>query len=386
MQLRISKFKSTLYLLLVSFSISYTGLTQAAGGEYLDYGLHWVKMNNGQEQQVKAVERNGTVISRSSSYYSNAKPTVIYFHGWQNGSSEEGYRRESFEFSDINQNTIAAWKNKGWNVAIFHWNQFADESEVKDAEAKMWSANGPKGMRYRLDDGSYSTIQAPAVSVGDIAFQQITAALANNSSNNLRFAGHSLGNQLAVAVAKKINDGINTGSVSSNAMPNRIELLDPFWSQDGKSYLGDSNGDGQNDWNGEVVQWAIEDLIADQDVAVTWYKTSGIFDLWLGDANTSLESKVALINNRFWYLASWDLVSKHVHAPKWYFMSMASSAPEEVKVNWWGGRSKTGYDAASASTSDNRIKFMMGNTYEWDQVEGRYTADPADDQFEVKNY
>jgi predicted alpha/beta-fold hydrolase len=94
MQLRISKFKSTLYLLLVSFSISYTGLTQAAGGEYLDYGLHWVKMNNGQEQQVKAVERNGTVISRSSSYYSNAKPTVIYFHGWQNGSSEEGYRRE----------------------------------------------------------------------------------------------------------------------------------------------------------------------------------------------------------------------------------------------------------------------------------------------------
>jgi hypothetical protein len=210
--------------------------------------------------------------------------------------------------------------------------------------------------------------------------------VANNSSNNLRFAGHSLGNQLAVAVAKKINDGINNGSVSTNVMPKRIELLDPFWSQDGKSYLGDSNGDGQNDWNGEVVQWAIEDLIADQDVAVTWYKTSGIFDLWLGDANTSLESKVALINNRFWYLASWDLVSKHVHAPKWYFMSMASSAPEEVKINWWGGRSKTGYDAASASTSDNRIKFMMGNTYEWDQVEGRYTADPADDQFEVKNY
>jgi hypothetical protein len=29
---------------------------------------------------------------------------------------------------------------------------------------------------------------------------------------------------------------------------------------------------------------------------------------------------------------------------------------------------------------------MMGDSYEWDQVEGRYTADPADDQFEVKNY
>jgi hypothetical protein len=41
--------------------------------------------------------------------------------------------------------------------------------------------------------------------------------------------------------------------------------------------------------------------------------------------------------------------------------------------------------AASASTPNNRIKFMMGNIYEWDQVEGFYTADPADDQFEVKN-
>jgi hypothetical protein len=386
MQSRISMIKSTLFFLLISCSISYTGLTQAAGGEYLDYGLHWVRMNNGQEQQVKAVEHNGSVITRNSSYYSNSKPTVIYFHGWQNGSSEEGYSRESFEFSDVNANTIAAWKTQGWNVAVFHWNQFSDESEVTDAEAKMWSANGPKGMRYRLDDGSYSTTQSPTVSVGEIAFQQITAALANNNSNNIRFAGHSLGNQLAVSVAQKINDGINNGSVSSNVMPNRIELLDPFWSQNGKSYLGDSNGNGQNDWTGEVVKWAIEELIADQDVAVTWYKTSGIFDLWIGDANTSLESKVALINNRFWYLASWDLVSKHVHAPKWYFMSMASAAPEEVKIKWWGGRSKTGYDAASASTSDNRIKFMMGNTYEWDQVEGRYTADPSDDQFEIKNY
>ncbi|MFT4763827.1 MAG: hypothetical protein ACI9OH_000918 [Oleispira sp.] len=386
MQPRISMIKNTLYLLLVSFSISHSGLTQAAGEEYLDYGLHWVKMNNGQEQQAKAVNHNGTVISRDSSYYSNAKPTVIYFHGWQNGSSEEGYSRENFEFSDISQNTIAAWKVQGWNVAVFHWNQFADEGEVKDAEAKLWSINGSKGMRYRLDDGSYSTQQSPAISVGEIAFQQISAALANNNSNNIRFAGHSLGNQLAVFVAKQINDGINNGSLNNNIMPNRVELLDPFWSKSGKSYLGDSNGDGQNDWNGEVVKWAIEDLIADQDVAVTWYKTSGIADLLVGDLNTDLESTVAFIHNRFWYLSATDIAGKHVHAPKWYFMSKASDAPEEVSVNWWGKRSKTGYDAASASTSNNRIKFMMGNSYHWDQVEGRYTADPADDQFEVKNY
>lgn len=386
MQSKISTIRNSLYLIFMTISVLLSGAAQAAE-DYLDYGLHWVKVTNtGIETQLKGVDANGNITINNSNYYNASKPTVIYFHGWQNGSSADGYSRENFEFEDIDQNTAKAWKDNGWNVGIFHWGQFADESEVKDAEAKMWSKNGPQGMRYRLSDGSYSTQQSPNKSVGQIAFEQITTALASNTSGNIRFAGHSLGNQLAVNIAEQINDGINNGSVSNNVMPNRIELLDPFWSQDSKSYLGDSNGDGQNDWTGERVNWAISDLIADQDVAVTWYKTSGIFDLWIGDENTALESTVALINNRFWYLDAWDLVSKHVHAPKWYFMSMASSAPEEVTLNWWGSRKTTGYDAASASTSDNRIKFMMGDSYEWDQVEGRYTADPADDQFEVKNY
>jgi len=179
---------------------------------------------------------------------------------------------------------MAAWKNKGWNVGVFYWNQFADESEVKDAEAKMWSTNGPRGMRYRLDDGSYSTVQAPQKSVGEIAFEQVSAALEDNNSGNIRFAGHSLGNQLAVYVTKQINDGINDGSLSQNIMPERVELLDPFWSKGSKTYLGDDNGDGNNDWTGERVRWYISDLISQQDVAFTWYKTSGIVDVGIGDS------------------------------------------------------------------------------------------------------
>ena len=379
--------KSSLYCALVSFSVSLSNVAQAAD-DYLDYGLHWVRAPaNTVELTEKGVDADGNIVTSGGGFYDDSRPTVIYFHGWQSGSSEDNYSREDFLFEEIGDKTTArGWKLQGWNVGIFHWGQFADEDEVKDAEAKMWSKNGPKGMRYRLSDGSYSTIQSPDMSVSELAFEQITIALENNTSGNIRFAGHSLGNQLAVNVADMINDGINDGSVSSNLMPNRIELLDPFWSQDGKSYLGDENGDGQNDWTGERVKWAIRDLIADQDIAVTWYKTSAIFDLWIGDQNTSLESTVALINNRFWYLDAWDIASKHVHARKWYFQSMRSAAPEEVTINWWGRRSETGYDAASASTSDNRIKVMMGNTYEWDQVEGRYTADPSDDQFEVKDY
>jgi hypothetical protein len=361
-------------------------LEPEVGAEYLDYGLHWVRAPGGIEVQTKAVASDGTVIPPSSTnFYDDSKPTVIYFHGWQSDSSEKNYRRENFTFADDgDSNSMKSWKNRGWNVGVFYWNQFADESEVKDAEAKIWSANGPKGMRYRLNDGSVSMVQSPNKSVGELAFEQISAALANNTSGNIRFAGHSLGNQLAVYAADLINDAVNAGTVSENVMPSRIALLDPFWSQDGKSYLGDENGDGSNDWVGEKTRWAIADMIDDRDVAVEWYKSSAIFDLWIGDQNSNLEDIVMLQNLRFWYLSATDIAGKHINARHWYFKSMSTAEPEEVTINWLNQRNETGWDAASARTSDDRIRGMMATGYEWDQVEGRYTAKTSDDQFEVK--
>lgn len=353
----------------------------------LDYGLYWFDGNN---SSVKAVEQDGTVNTVPLAFYDPSKPTIIHFHGWQPGSATRngGYDREDFRFVWGNEDVITStgWKNKGWNIAYFYWDQFADESEVKDAEAKMWSATGPRGMRYRLSDGSYSTQHAPAKSVGQIAFEQVTTALAGNTSSNVRLSGHSLGNQLATIVANKISDAIYAGDVGINVMVDRLELLDPFWSQDGKSYLGDANNDGANDWVGERTRWTIEELIQRHNTPVTWYKSSGIQDVWIGDKNTALEGIITFIHNRFWYLASGDYVNKHNHVVPWYFRSMASAAPEEVTINWRGKRTPTGQDAASASTPDSRIQAMMGDQYHWDQVEGRYTADPMDDQFEIKNY
>ena len=127
-------------------------------------------------------------------------------------------------------------------------------------------------------------------------------------------------------------------------------------------------------------------MIADRDVAVEWYKSSAIYDLWIGDQNTPLEGIVNLNHLRFWYLSATDIAGKHINARHWYFQSMGDAEPEEVTINWWGRRKTTGSDAASARTSDHRIRNMMGNDHQWDQVEGRYTAKTSDDQFELKNY
>lgn len=360
-------------------------ITANAIDDRLDYGLYWF---DGSNNSVKAIEADGTVNNVARKFYDPSKPTIVHFHGWQPGSATrgDGYDREDFRFVWGSENVITStsWKNKGWNVAYFYWDQLADELEVKYAEAKMWSTNGPRGMRYRLSNGSYSTQHSPNKSVGQIAFEQVTAALADNTSYYVRLSGHSLGSQLATIVAGKISDAIYSGEAGVNVMVDRLELLDPFFTKNGKSYLGDANGDGNSDWTGERVRWTVQSLIQRHDIPVTGYYSSNINDLWIGDKNSGLRAMITEMWHRYWYLA--DEINKHNHVVPNYFRSMATAPPEEVTINWWGKRTKTGQVAASAATSDSRVKAMMGNRYYWDQVEGRYTANPSDDQFEIKRY
>jgi len=359
---------SLIALLIFAVTAVTTHNSAAAATDYLDYGFYWFNSSNGKTKAYNT--STGQANSVSSSYYNSSKPTVLYFHGWQKGTSERNYWRESFQFTDNNEGisvkTCTAWKNAGWNVAIFYWNQFADENEVKDAEAKIWTKNGPRGMRYRLSDGSYKTTKSPSKSVTDLAYDQLLKIISNNTSGTLRFVGHSLGNQLAVNLANKVN----TSNVNSKYMPERVELIDPFWSKNSKSYLG-------GDWTGERVRAYVSDMIQDHDVAVSWYHTSGILDLWVGDANNSLKSLVAYFKPKFWYLSSWQITEKHTYAPNMYFWTKSYSAPDVTN---------TSNDGPSASTPTWRIKQMMGSQYKWEQVEGRYTPNPSDDKYKRYNY
>ncbi len=354
--------------------------------DFLDYGVYWF---NSQNQSAKAFdERTNRKINVSSSFYDPSKPTVVYFHGWQNNTSRDNYRRETFQFVDasnnVNVNTAQIWKNKGWNVAIFYWNQFADEGELKDAEAKIWSTNGNRKMRYRLSDGSYSERQAPTNSLGIEAFNQLSALLANNTSNNIRFVGHSLGNQLATYTSFLFSTAVKKGNLSARLMPNRLELLDPFWSKGRKNYLGDYNNDGSNDWTGERVRWYVQEMKNRNNLATTWYSSSLILNAGIGDSNNRLKDIAAFQSVRYWYVSAIDVVAKHVNARHSYFWGLNFDAPAEVRVNWLLQRTKTGRVAASASTSTSRIRQMMGSANLWDQVEGRYTATPEDDMFQIK--
>jgi len=66
-----------------------------------------------------------------------------------------------------------------------------------------------------------------------------------------------------------------------------------------------------------------------------------------------------------------------------YFWSYASAPPKEcisILDTCWG----TDRMGPSAATPSERIVEMMTEKYEWTQIGGIYTPDPADDVFERK--
>lgn len=358
------------FLFLFLFSLGIYGQTTG-----YDMGYYWVAADG--QTTTKATGSN------IAGYYDSTKPTVIYYHGWQNGTCANGTcRRENFIFLDPTQsnasvNTIANWKSQGWNVGIFYWNQFADESEVKDAEGKIWSISSTQGMRYKLPNGTYSSTGSPTSAISDIAYTDFLRIMGSYTGTEIRLAGHSLGSQLATIVTYKLF------TTKSSLMPKKLELLDPFWSKDAKTYLGDQvNGtttstcltkNNSNDWVGERIRCYIGIMTANRTtqtyLPVTWLKTSAVGTTGVGDANDGLKSIVALVNcNSAWWSLT-QQTEKHVWAKNVYFWSKGNKG------------TTAGFPYADASLTDIRTAMNRGGTSGYSQTAGTTTATPSDDTF-----
>ncbi|MCP5177295.1 MAG: hypothetical protein H6997_07005 [Moraxellaceae bacterium] len=322
----------------------------------LDYGLYWF---GDADNWQKAVP------NQSNAYYSASKPTIIYIHGWQKGSSK-ALNRETFNRKDAggpDLDLAYAWRQAGYNVGIMYWNQFADEDEVKDAEAKIWTATGTRAMRWRNASGVYTN--GPTQSAGDLLFQSYKDNLAGYTGSNIRLAGHSLGNQMVIVLAKKISDAVSAGTLNSKLLPKRVALLDPFYSQQGKSYLG-------NKWTGEVCREYVTNLKT-KGVIFEAYRTSlASSSGFIGDANAGLMKMTAFTELKTSYFNQTQQTQKHNAAVWHYLWSFGSNPP--VLTN-------TTTEAASAKTSDARITTIMNGTKKLVQDRGNTTKEPWDDTF-----
>jgi len=334
----------------------------------LDYGLYWFGSGN--------VSRKA-VAGEANPFYDPSRPTVIYIHGWQLDTTKTG-KRETFNYAandptnGVNVNLADAWVAKGWNIGIFYWNQFADEGEVKDAEAKIWSAAGPKGMRFRLKDGTYAA-SGLTKSAGELFADAYVSAMQAQTNGVIRFAGHSLGNQMAVLGAKLVSERIAAGKAPARIQPKRVALLDPFWSNGGKDFLGGK-------WTGEMTRIDAAALVS-LGVVFERYKTSPINDLWVGDRNAELTTLIGNTEIQPEYIKVTDVAGRHIAAPNLYFQSFASAPPAACVADASGNKDCSGI-APSAVTGDTDIGQMMRSSFTWVQSAGSATEDPSDNVFD----
>ncbi len=348
----------------------------------LSYGLYWFGLNNANQKFVAGEE---------NPYFDPAKPTLIFVHGWQPLLSGE---LPNFAFDG--NDTAAGWINDGWNVGIFVWNQFSDEISgmteawtsddfppegVRDAEAKIWSPNGPRAMRWRdhdnlliptIDNG-YREAPAGTPSAGNLFYQAYTAALTDQTytGGTIRIAGHSLGNQMAVRLTKLVHDGIAAGDIPETLRPTRVALLDPYWSPKPRTDITDSDVAGRK--TGEVVREYIETLIP-TGIRFEWYQSSEWTTPPEGDPNDAL--KPMTLYTEMDPAFETDQKDKHLAAQHLYFWSYSFAGPAAC----------TGEDCLDMTKllgkmSDDQLAAVLRSDYRWQQDGGQDTATPEDDTY-----
>lgn len=186
----------------------------------LHYGIYWLGKNGDYQKAISG---------ESNPFYSPSKPTVILSFGWQPGGVSSKGRPDMRWVYSNDQNNIDVWtQNKwiddGYNVGVFMWTQFADESYPWDAEAKIWSVNSSSKNRWKKSDGNYEYTNVPNKRIGELFYDTYTKAMQNQTNFTIRLVGYSFGHQVVAYGVKKLTErGL------SHLVPKRIAYLDPAW-------------------------------------------------------------------------------------------------------------------------------------------------------------
>ncbi len=341
-------------------------------------GLYWYGRNQ-VSQKAEAGQANP--------YYDPDKPVIIFVHGWAPLQADTpptflfDYVDEEREIT-YNIDLAEAWIDDGWNVGIYYWHPFADEDAVWDAEDKIWTAESEVGMRWRDAEGNYHTENMPDKSASVLFYEAYLAALDDFAGDEIRVAGHSLGNQMATLLTLQLLDGIEAGEVSAALLPTRLTLLDPFWSPFGKDYL-----DGEE--TGTVLRRDILQKIIPQEIAVEWIRSSVLTDMSMRGAFASeLQAETTYLELAPEFCAALDQVCRHNAAWYLYFLSYASpQLPECVAAPGSEVCVPTGSSAPMAGMGSAEVLALMKRPYGWVQVvgaggeDGRITPVTGDDWF-----
>jgi len=346
----------------------------------LDVGVYWARCGacrpgDHRSDEVKAYP------GEDDAYFNPRRPTVIFVHGWEPGSTAQAARQSvqtPITAAPLREQDLAApWRARGYNVGLFYWNQFADDTSSlipTGVERKIWTADGGLTYLTRRADGS---LAAPRVypgraSVADLFVRSYLAAMHGYRGASVRFAGHSLGNQLAVRAAYLLQGLAERRRIAPALLPRRIALLDPFYSSGTETYLPRAN----EGTAGEVAREVAALHTGPARTVFEYYSTSLI------PIAATVAARMALVRVSPAY-AGLDIAEAHLAAIHWYFTSLAyPPLPACASVTATGTCIVLphGSRSPSAAMSDATLAHLDGSI--WTQVVGQDTPTVGDDGFQ----
>ncbi len=258
-----------------------------------------------------------------------------------------------------------AWRDKGWNVGIFFWNQLADTDTPYQAESKIYTTFGPDQMNWwgyqyaQINNGiiNYSGLQdnddclwhgqaCPAVQV--ILDQEVLQALKRFHGPELRIVGHSLGAQLAIGLTYDLVTKVSQHQLLPYFMPRQLVLLDPYFTPYDSANYPWLFGRTPKELNTSKVT----QMISRDGILVSEYLSS---DLTNRDLIGKLSHEVAMIWYEPYFDWWFDEMDKHSAAYILYFLSQKDSPPLSFFTDDSGTVHQEPEGAASASVSELRL-------------------------------
>ncbi|MFI3229862.1 MAG: hypothetical protein R3Y23_06885 [Bacillota bacterium] len=131
------------------------------------------------------------------------------------------------------------WSRMGYNVGIFHYESFADDTEAA-INNKIYNSTD---MTYIDKDGNKITEadKLPDFNLTELLVARwlevveanpYSSAVSSSKSMEVRFVGTSVGSNLAVSATEYLNKMYDSGTLDGQYVPTRVTLTNPYFSND----------------------------------------------------------------------------------------------------------------------------------------------------------
>lgn len=187
----------------------------------------------------------------NSTEFIRNRPTVIIFHGasdydnvFTTNLNADVYSASgvlSTSVTNFHPNLSYYWTRQQFNIGVFHYENFADDT-LPNVNAKIYNASR---MTYINKDGNSVTSAAPF----NLTEAFVAAWLKTDSEAlkgtgvekmmEIRFTGVGVGVNLALSCADYLEELYNKELIGSEFLPNRIDILNPYFSNIGDSTVID---------------------------------------------------------------------------------------------------------------------------------------------------